>query len=237
MPSTGQMREMIGVFMKKLISMAAASTAAVIVAMPAQAQSEYDFSGPRVEAIIGYDISQAGSDSDNDLNDQDDQSIDGLLYGVGLGYDHDFGNVVLGVEGEYTDSTGKTEYSDGADFEGFGLGRVETGRDLYAGARIGYKVQPDVLAYVKGGYTNARYNVLSRDGETELDQNIDTDGYRLGAGLEYAMTPNSFAKIEYRYSNYGEAEVDFEDSDIPDSDRYDIDTDRHQIVGSVGWRF
>lgn len=222
--------------MKKLISMAAAGTAAAIVAMPAAAQSgEYDFSGPRVEAIIGYDISNAGSDSDNDLNDMDDESIDGLLYGVGLGYDVDMGGVVLGLEGEYTDSTAKTEYSDGGDFEGFGLGRVDTGRDLYIGARVGAKVAPDVLAYVKGGYTNARYNVLARDGETELKDNIDTDGYRLGAGVEYAMSENTFAKFEYRYSNYGEAEFDY-GNDI-ESDRFDIDTDRHQIVGSVGMRF
>ena len=222
--------------MKKLISMAAAGTAAAIVAMPAQAQSyDYDFSGPRVEAIIGYDITTAGSDSDNDVNDQDDESIDGLLYGVGLGYDIDMGSTVLGVEGEYTDSTAKTQFSDGNDFEGFGLGSVETGRDLYIGARAGYKIQPDVLAYVKAGYTNARFNVLASDGETELEDNIDTDGYRLGAGLEYAMTPNSFAKFEYRYSKYGEAEFDYGD-DI-ESDRFDIDTDRHQIVGSVGYRF
>jgi len=222
--------------MKKLISMAAAGTAAAIVAMPAAAQSgDYDFSGPRVEAIIGYDISRAGSDSDNDLNDMDDESLDGLLYGVGLGYDVDMGGVVLGLEGEYTDSTAKTEYSDGGDFEGFGLGRVDTGRDLYIGARVGAKVAPDVLAYVKGGYTNARYNVLARDGETELKDNIDTDGYRLGAGVEYAMSENTFAKFEYRYSNYGEAEFDY-GNDI-ESDRFDIDTDRHQIVGSVGMRF
>nr|WP_230281791.1 outer membrane beta-barrel protein [Croceicoccus sp. Ery15] len=222
--------------MKKLISMAAAGTAAAIVAMPAAAQSgDYDFSGPRVEAIIGYDISNAGSDSDNDLNDMDDESIDGLLYGVGLGYDVDMGGVVLGLEGEYTDSTAKTEYSDGGDFEGFGLGRVDTGRDLYIGARVGAKVAPDVLAYVKGGYTNARYNVLARDGETELKDNIDTDGFRLGAGVEYAMSENTFAKFEYRYSNYGEAEFDY-GNDI-ESDRFDIDTDRHQIVGSVGMRF
>lgn len=222
--------------MKKLISMAAAGTAAAIVAMPAHAQmNDYDFSGPRVEAIIGYDISKAGSDSDNDINDQDDESIDGLLYGVGIGYDYDFGNAVIGLEGEYTDSTAKTEYSDGNDFEGFGLGRVDTGRDLYIGARAGYKVQPDLLAYVKGGYTNARYNLLARDGESELKDNIDTDGWRLGAGLEYAMTPNSFAKFEYRYSNYSEAEFDY-GNDI-ESDRFNIDTDRHQIVGSVGYRF
>ncbi|AKM09643.1 outer membrane protein [Croceicoccus naphthovorans] len=223
--------------MKKTIAILAAGTAFGVVAMPAAAQNmgSSDFTGPRVEAIIGYDVSKAGSTSDNDINDQDDESIDGLMYGVGIGYDVDMGGVVVGVEGEYTDSTAKTEYSNGGDFEGFGLGRVDAGRDLYVGARVGAKVSPDLLAYVKGGYTNARYNVLATDGENELDENIDTDGWRLGAGLEYAMSDNMFTKIEYRYSKYSEAEIDFQD--LPDSDRFDIDTDRHQVVASVGMRF
>ncbi|WP_066552716.1 outer membrane protein [Croceicoccus bisphenolivorans] len=220
--------------MKKIVAILATGTAFGAMAMPAAAQ-DYDFSGPRVEAIVGYDISQAGSDADNDLNDADDQSIDGLLYGVGIGYDIDMGGMVFGVEGEYTDSTAKTEFSDGGDYEGFGLGSVDTGRDLYIGARLGAKVAPDLLAYVKGGYTNARYNVLAADGESELDQDINVDGWRAGAGLEYAMSSNTFTKLEYRYSNYSEAE--FENGDLPDSDRFDIDTDRHQIVASVGMRF
>ncbi|GGD83674.1 outer membrane protein [Croceicoccus mobilis] len=222
--------------MKKLISTLAAGAAIATVATPAMAQSAPDWTGAHVEALVGYDISRAGSDSDDDLNDQNDQSIDGLAYGAGIGYDYDFGNVVLGVEGQYTDSTAKTEYSDGGDFEGFGLGRVDTGRDLYAGVRAGYKVQPDVLAYVKGGYTNARYNVLSTDGETELKDNIDADGYRLGAGVEYAMTDHTFAKLEYDYSNYSEAEINDTDT-FADGDRYDIDTDRHQIMAGFGYRF
>ncbi|WP_239805820.1 outer membrane protein [Croceicoccus hydrothermalis] len=219
--------------MKKTAIALATGTAFLGLAAPAMAQ-DATFTGPRAEAILGYDISKAGSDADNDINDQDDQSIDGLLYGVGVGYDVDLGGAVVGVEGEYTDSTAKTEFSDGTDFEGFGLGRVDTGRDLYIGARVGAKVRPDVLAYVKGGYTNARYNVLSRDGEREVRENIDADGYRLGAGLEYALNQNTFTKIEYRYSNYGKAEIDF---DGIDSNRYDIDTDRHQIVASAGIRF
>lgn len=223
--------------MKKTIAILAAGTAFAATAMPAAAQNMQggDFTGPRVEAIVGYDITRAGSSSDNDINDQDDQDIDGLLYGVGIGYDFDMGGMVLGIEGEWTDSTAKTEFSDGADFEGFGLGRVDTGRDLYVGARVGGKLSDDLLAYVKGGYTNTKYNVLSTDGESELDQDINTDGWRVGAGLEYQMADNIFTKIEYRYSKYEEAE--FENGDLPDSDRFDIDTDRHQIVASVGMRF
>ena len=142
----------------------------------------------------------------------------------------------MGVEGEFTDGTAKTEFTNG-DFEDFGLGRVETGRDLYVGARAGILATPNTLVYVKGGYTNARFNVRASDGTTELRQNFDTDGWRLGAGAEVAVSENMFAKLEYRYSNYSKGEIDYEGTDIPDTDRFDIDLDRHQIVAAVGFRF
>ncbi len=73
-------------------------------------------------------------------------------------------------------------------------------------------------------------------GGTPDDEDIDADGWRVGAGGELALSNNLFAKLEYRYSKYEEAEIDFE-GDLPDSDRFDVDTDRHQIVAGVGLRF
>ena len=109
--------------------------AGTAVATPALAQDVGPtFTGPRVEAILGYDHVGAGSDVDNN-NGRDDQSIDGLLYGVGAGYDINLGSAVVGVEGEYTDSTAKSDRYDLTDQ--FGFGRVSQGRDLYIGARAG----------------------------------------------------------------------------------------------------
>jgi outer membrane immunogenic protein len=220
--------------MTKIWTLLAAGSA--LAATPALAQTEVNttFTGPRVEAIVGYDITKAGSSVDNDTTDSDDQSIDGLLYGIGAGFDFAAGGVVLGIEGEYTDSTAKTGYDNG-DFEGFGFGNVKTGRDLYVGARAGVLANPQTLVYVKGGYTNARFDVLASDGTTELSSNFDTDGWRLGAGVERAVGENTFVKLEYRYSNYNEGEVDYPVG--TDSDRFDIDLDRHQAVASVGVRF
>lgn len=219
--------------MKKLALILASGCA--MAAVPAVAQEvDSTFTGPRVEAIVGYDVTQAGSSVDNDTTSSDDESIDGLLYGVGAGFDFAAGGVVLGVEGEYTDSTAKTGFDRG-DFEGFGLGNVKAGRDLYVGGRVGFIAAPKTLIYAKAGYTNARFDVLSSDGTTETRTNIDTDGWRLGAGVEQAVGENSFAKLEYRYSKYGEGEVDFVNG--PDSGRFDLDLDRHQVVASVGLRF
>ena len=221
--------------MKKTVALLAGISLSAIAA-PALAQdSGATFTGPRVEGIVGYDISTAGSSVDDDVNQDNDQSIDGLLYGVAVGYDFDFGGIVVGAEAELTDSTADVGYENG-DFEGFGFGNVSAGRDLYFGARAGVKATPDMLIYAKGGYTNAKFDIRSNDGTTEFNQDIDTDGYRIGAGAEYAVNKNSFVKLEYRYSNYNKAEIDFE-GDVADSDPFDVDLDRHQVVASYGFRF
>ena len=207
--------------------------AGTAVATPALAQDVGPtFTGPRVEAILGYDHVGAGSDVDNN-NGRDDQSIDGLLYGVGAGYDINLGSAVVGVEGEYTDSTAKSDRYDLTDQ--FGFGRVSQGRDLYIGARAGILASPNTLVYVKGGYTNTKLNVLAGDTDETTDTAFKLDGWRIGGGVERAINQNTFAKLEYRYSKYDSAHIDFMDGAT--SSEFDIDTDRHQVVASVGWRF
>jgi outer membrane immunogenic protein len=222
--------------MKKTIAFIATGSL-VALAAPAMAQSEDSpFNGPRIGVIGGYDQSGAGSTADDDTNeDSNDESIEGFGYGVEAGYDIDTGGAVIGVEAEYMDSTADTEFEDG-DFEGFGIGSVDTNRDLYVGLRAGAKVTPNTLVYAKGGYTNAKYDVTSTDGTTEFSSDFDADGYRVGAGVEYAMGSGMYIKGEYRYSNYSEGEVDMPD-DLPDSERFDLDLDRHQVMAAVGWRF
>lgn len=221
----------------KTISTLLVAGSVMAISAPAMAQDATDgtFTGPRVEALVGYDVSKAGSSIDDDVNDENDQSIDGVTYGAALGYDFNVGGVVLGVEGEYTDSSADVEIDNG-DPENFGLGDVNAGRDLYVGVRAGVLASPDLLLYAKGGYTNARYNLNgSFDGE-EYRAKIDTDGFRVGAGAEYALNENTFAKIEYRYSNYSSAELDFENA-RDDVDLGEIDTDRHQVMLGFGYRF
>lgn len=221
--------------MKTSVALLTAASLAAIASPAAAQDADHSFTGLWGGVIGGYDTSRAGSSIDDDANEDNDQSIDGFGYGVQLGYDVDLGGVVLGGEAEYSDSTAKVEFDDG-DPEVFGLGNVEAGRDLYFGARIGAKVGPNAMVYAKGGYTNAKYEVRASDGTTQFTQDFDTDGYRLGAGAEYALGGNAFVKLEYRYSNYSKGEVDF-DGEVADSDRFDIDLDRHQVMAGVGFRF
>jgi outer membrane immunogenic protein len=104
-------------------------------ATPAFAQdtgSTDTFTGPRVEAVAGWD--HVGAQGDGE---------DGLVYGAAIGFDKQLGHIVLGAEGEVAGST--------VDDSG-----VHAGRDLYAGGRIGFVVGNSTLIYGKGGYTNAR---------------------------------------------------------------------------------
>lgn len=189
--------------------------------------------GFRVGVIGGLDILRPGSTEDSDV-EGDDQSVHGFLYGVEAGYDVPVGGLVLGVEGEWSDSTGRTR-TNRRDPDFFGYGEVSTGRDLYVGGRLGIAASPATLVYVKGGYTNSRLNVLAASGDVETDDQFRLDGWRIGAGLEQSIGSKTYAKIEYRYSNYTDA--DFRFNDGATSGKFEVDTDRHQIVAGVGVRF
>src|SRR6478609_3834170 len=222
--------------MTKGIALLLAAGSAMALAVPAQAQEDHSFTGPWVAGVGGYDKNQAGSSADNDANSDDDQSAEGVVWGGAVGYDMDLGTMVVGAEAELTESTADTN-SENGDPENFGLGSVEAGRDIYVGARAGFKATPSTLVYAKAGYSNARYGFLGTDGTVEDQQHLDVDGWRVGAGVEQKIGTNAFAKLEYRYSNYSNAEVDFEPEGIPDTDPVDVDLDRHQVMASVGWRF
>ena len=202
--------------MRKFV-LTAAATLAFGLAAPAFAQDtpveDAPFTGLRAEGIAGYEH----------LGGEDGR--DGVVYGGALGYDAQVGGVTLGVEGEITDATTKGRDSNVL-VAGDSL-RIGTGRDLYAGARLGYAISPVALIYAKGGYTNARINARYTIGATTVRDHDEAEGYRIGAGIEYKLSGNAYVKGEYRYSNYSNL----------DDGNVDIDLDRHQVLAGVGVRF
>lgn len=220
---------------KILVCLAAGSALAAVPAAAQDTAPVGPFEGFHVEGVVGYDITKAGSSVDDDASVDNDQSIDGLLYGAGVGYDFKAGNLVIGPEAEITWSTAKTGFDNG-DFEGFGIGNVKTNRDIYVGGRVGYAVMPRTLVYAKGGYTNAKFDVRNGDGTVITNDDVDADGWRIGAGVEQAVADNVFARVEYRYSNYEKGELDYT-GDMADGQRFNLDLDRHQVVAAVGVRF
>ena len=118
--------------MKKGIALLLAAGSAATLTVPAHAQEDRGFSGPWVAGVGGYDKNQAGDTTDDDVNEDNDQSAEGIVWGGAAGYDVDLGTMVVGAEAELTESTADTRSLEG-DPENFGLGSVEAGRDIYLG--------------------------------------------------------------------------------------------------------
>jgi outer membrane immunogenic protein len=211
------------------------AVAAAAIATPALAQdqaADEPFTGPRVGAILGYDALQPGSSEDSDIRG-DNQTADGLVYGGDIGYDMAYRGLVVGVEGEVTGSTAKVN-NNPVDTNAFGYGRVKAGRDLYVGARVGTLLSPTTMLYVKGGYTNGRLDLTRNNTLTTTDRHFNLDGFRVGAGVEHSIG-KAYVKAEYRYSNYGNARLEYANG--ANTDNFSVDTDRHQVVVGAGVRF
>lgn len=190
--------------MKKFLMIGAAFAAFAPAA--AMAQDAQTWTGAHADVVAGWDqVKQKDA-----FGPGVDYSKDGVVYGGGLGYDYDTGSLVLGADAELTGATTK-------DCNALATTCIKAGRDIYAGARVGVAVGDarDTLLYFKGGYTNAR--TTAETGTVKVSQ--DDDGYRVGAGVEHKFSQNMTAKVEYRYSDYGQG------------------LNRNQVVAGVGIRF
>ncbi|MEA3002528.1 MAG: outer rane immunogenic protein [Sphingomonadales bacterium] len=193
--------------MRKLIVVASLA-AASLAAAPALAQDRAPFTGFHVEGIAGWDRPHVPNDRSS-----------GVVYGAGVGYDHQAGGLVLGIEGEASDSSAK-KCVGGVSIAGDSL-CASAGRDLYVGGRVGALVAPTTLLYAKAGYTNARINstYTTPTGIGNLTARDNLNGVRVGGGIEQSVGGSAYVKAEYRYSNY------------------EKNVDRHQVVAGFGFRF
>ena len=188
----------------------AAALLAGTIATPALAQDNPNLGGFHVDGIVGWDHPGISN-----------QNADGVVYGMGVGYDFRSGNAIFGVEAEATDSTAdQTERSVSLANDTL---RVRAGRDLYVGGRVGVGVGSNSLIYAKAGYTNARVRVDYEDGTAgtlaDFTQRTNLDGIRAGVGAQFGIGSNAYIRTEYRYSNYQDG------------------VDRHQVLGGFGFRF
>jgi outer membrane immunogenic protein len=169
---------------------AIALLAAAAIAGPAAAQDAPNFNGPYVGVQLGWQ--------------QDRQSLvagtvppvtarakgDGFAYGGQIGYDFNLGSAVVGIE---TSLTGRTGTNNFPTFD------LEAGRTINVTGRAGFLVSPDGLLYARGGYSNARFNIVNPVGPAET-----RDGWTVGAGYEHVLGRNVSARLEYNYADYGD---------------------------------
>ena len=136
-------------------------------------------------------LSQGGATLEDDFDG-------GRIGGFG-GWNFDVGhNVILGVEGDISYDWNENTYTG-----------VNVGTDLSGSvrARAGYAID-HALLFVAGGWTAQKgyIEILGENSET-------LDGWTIGAGVDFAVTDRIFTRVEYRYNDFGSADIEGIDFD------------------------
>lgn len=214
-----------------------AALAASAVATPAFANH---FEGLRLEARLGFDNFNRDKVDVHGVEGQDpweldysidDKSASGVVVGAGIGYDFGlFSKVTLGAEANISISNIKSQALSSWENTSYNIDR-----EFELSSRLGYKVSDNALLFVKGGFANVsrRYQ---EEGQAPNTYATERSGWTVGGGLEAAVTDNVYAKIEYRYTDYGSNDP----LSYVDGDYYGTWWDkltRHNAVLAVGYRF
>ncbi len=127
----------------------------------------------------------------------------GALLGVTGGYNYQFNQIVLGVEGDFDLDTVRNSKTTVGPAFGFG----KQTNNLTVRGRVGVAVERSLL-YVTGGYAGGDISGSLLDttlppGAQYFANDGWHSGYALGAGIEYAFTDRISGKAEYLYENLG----------------------------------
>ncbi len=168
----------------------------------------FSWSGAYIGGQVGY--GWAKSKASGDLVGS--VSPDGFLGGLYAGYNFETGNgFVLGVDGDVT-------YNDQSKHSGLYVDDVAVGNvktDLrWSGAvraRAGYAVDR-FLPYIAGGVAFGQVKNTIDVGSAWASESKTHTGWTLGAGVDYAATDNVILRLEYRYTDYGKKDYNFDTS-------------------------
>jgi len=153
--------------------------------------------------------------------------IDGGFGGLQAGYNHQFGQFVLGLEvdGSYGDI--------GHTYSGAG-GSLSSSIDWMGTARVRAGVAFDrALIYATGGFAWANNEIKASSGGFSYSQDKVHTGWALGAGVEYAFTQNISAKVEYLYMDFGKENYF---SNLA-AGGIDFDGHIHTVKAGINYRF
>jgi outer membrane immunogenic protein len=126
----------------------------------------------------------------------------GGLYGFTAGYNYQQGNLVVGGEGDFAFGHVADDAS-----PSLGSGAIGTSTGVLQNffsvrGRVGYAMDR-VLFYGTGGYAGANVRGALSGPGVALDQTRVANGWTLGLGMEYAITPHFSVKGEYLYASMG----------------------------------
>jgi len=156
-----------------------------------------DWSGFYAGASVGYGWGEITDNDDPESVYIDD--IDGFTVGVQAGYNVQFDNIVVGLEGDVSWADINVSEDDDEFDEDDGIEWVGTVR-----GRLGFAAE-SFLIYGTAGVAFAGLDVYDYDSETAV-------GWVAGVGAEFMVTDAVSLKAEYLYHDFGA--VNFEDDDL-----------------------
>lgn len=175
--------------------------ATVFAAPLATAASAAPFDGPFVGAQVGWQSEKMRDVKSSFGVAPVDEKKESVTGGIFAGYDKAINaRFVVGAEAglnfasddEVQASAAGNNYS------------IDPKYSFDLTARAGYLVNPQTLIYVRGGYTNARVHTTVTNAAGMKSASDNEDGWLAGAGVERQITQNVSARVEYRYSKFGE---------------------------------
>jgi len=175
--------------------------------------------------------------------------IDGWLGGGQIGYNYQIGNLVLGVEGDFSF----------ANIDGSQFATPAAGSDGQFGAsvdwtatavgKIGFAADR-FLFYAKGGAAWARDEFTFSSPDFSPASTSDTvSGWVVGAGVEWAFARNWSLRAEYNYMDFGTRhDIDFGGLQSipvppppppppPEDPHWDVDQHIHSLKFALNYRF
>lgn len=178
---------------------------AALVLLPAAGQAQAlgdSFTGPYVGGQVGWgsrSIDESFGVAGVPSFDRDRSSLD---YGAYFGFDAPLGtNLVFGGEAE-VGAGGRTLRQTLAP----GLtASIDPDWNYMFSGRAGFLAGDRALVYGRVGYGAERINVAISDSVTpgnSVSSNEWSDGAVYGGGVEYALSPNTSARVEYRYKDF-----------------------------------
>lgn len=163
------------------------------VAAPVYIPPVFTWTGFYVGANAGYGWGNVNTNTFTSVGD-----LDGFVGGGQIGYNYQMGQFVLGLEADIQGA----DLSSGDNVIG---SRIKTDYFGTVRARVGVAFDR-FMPYVTGGwaYGNVKTSIPAFGISSD---NSHTNGWALGGGIEYAITNNLIAGVEYLYVDLGEKRV------------------------------
>jgi outer membrane immunogenic protein len=173
---------------------------------PAAVVGYYNWTGAYFGIQAGYSFGSVETSSSPTVAAYDlDYDFDHFVAGVTAGYNHQFGNWVVGgeIDASFTDAEESIDPAIG------GIEEFQSDLDWLATARlrVGYAFDNILVYATAGGAAAETEDAVELVGGGFLNERRSRKGWTAGAGFEWGISDNWSAKGEYLYVDLGEETV------------------------------